>query len=49
MNVGITFLVIIGVVILSQLLLQGTQRRKEHHQLLDRLDRLESKLGSSGQ
>ena len=43
MNVGITILVIIGVVILSQLLLQGSERRKEHREILERLDELKSK------
>lgn len=40
MNVGITILVIIGVVILSQLLMQGSERRKEHREILARLDKL---------
>jgi len=43
MNVGITILVIIGVVILSQLLVQGSDWRKEHREILARLDLLESK------
>jgi hypothetical protein len=43
MNVGITILVIIGVVILSQLLVQGSERQKEHREILARLDLLESK------
>jgi hypothetical protein len=45
MNVGITILVIIGVVILSQLLVQGSDWRKEHREILARLDLLESKYG----
>jgi hypothetical protein len=44
MSVGITILVIIGVVILSQLLMQGFERRKEHREILARLDELESRL-----
>jgi len=43
MNVGITILVIIGVVILSQLLLQGSERKKEHREILARLDELRSR------
>ena len=42
MNVGITILVVIAVVILSQLLMQGFERRREHREILARLDRLES-------
>jgi hypothetical protein len=45
MNVGITILVIIGVVILAQLLLQGSERKKEHREVLERLERLESRQG----
>ena len=48
MNVGITILVIIAVVILSQLLMQGSERRREHREILARLDRLESRRESSG-
>lgn len=43
MNVGITVLVIIGVVILSQLLMQGSERRREHREILARLDGLEAR------
>jgi hypothetical protein len=48
MNVGITILVIIAVVILSQLLMQGSERRREHREILARLDEVESRQGGSG-
>lgn len=40
MNVGITILVIIGVVILGQLFLQNQERRRQHQEILRRLDEL---------
>jgi hypothetical protein len=43
MQVGIVVLIIIGAVTLGQLFMQGTERRKEHKELLDRLDRMEGK------
>ena len=43
MNVGIIFLVVIGVVILGQLLVQGNERRREHAALTRRLDRIAGK------
>lgn len=45
MNIGIIVLVIIGVVTVSQLLLQDRRRRKEHDSLAKRIDLLEKKLG----
>jgi hypothetical protein len=47
MNVGITVLVIIGVVMLSQLLLQGAERRREHRELMARFDKLDSQRAAT--
>jgi hypothetical protein len=41
MHVGIVVLIIIGAVALGQLFLQGMERRREHKELIARLDRLE--------
>lgn len=46
MNIGITLLVIIGVVTVSQLLLQDRRRQKEHDSLAKKIDALERKLGA---
>ena len=46
MNVGITLLIVLAVVGLAQSFLQGSQRRREHRDLLDRLDRIEKRIGS---
>ena len=46
MHVGIVVLIIIGAVALGQLFIQRGERRREHKELQDRLDRIEAKLGS---
>lgn len=46
MNIGITFVIILGVVTVSQLLLQDRRRRKEHDSLVEKIESLEKKLGS---
>ena len=46
MNIGITFLIILGVVTVSQLLLQDRRRRKEHDSLVEKIESLEKKLTS---
>jgi low affinity Fe/Cu permease len=40
MNVGIAILVIISVIILGQLLLQRSQRRREFQEILRKLDEI---------
>jgi hypothetical protein len=45
-TIGITLLVIIGVVTVSQLLLQDRRRQKEHDSLAKKIDALENKLGA---
>ena len=46
MNIGITFVIILGVVTVSQLLLQDRRRRKEHDSLVEKIESLEKKLAS---
>jgi hypothetical protein len=48
MNVGIAILVVIAVVTLAQVLLQGSERRKQHQEITDRLDRLEAERRGKG-
>jgi hypothetical protein len=43
MQVGIVVLIIIGALTLGQLFTQGMERRREHKELIARLDRLEGK------
>lgn len=42
--VGNTIIVVFVVVILGQTVFQGLERRREHRQLLERLDQLEAGL-----
>ena len=46
MNIGITVLIILGVVTVSQLLLQDRRRQKEHESLVEKIESLEKKLAS---
>jgi hypothetical protein len=44
-TIGVSLLVILAIPTLAQVIVQGIQRRKEHYELLERLDRLEAMLG----
>ncbi len=41
---GVTILIVLGAVVLSQLVLQGTERRRQHRELLDRLTAIEAQI-----
>ena len=44
---GIQILVVIGVVILSQFFIQGSERRKQYRDLVDRLDKISARSNDS--
>jgi hypothetical protein len=44
-NPGDTIIIILAVVILSQLLVQGSRHRKRLAELKEQLDRIEAKMG----
>ena len=45
LGIGITLLVILAVPTLFQVVVQGIERRKQHKELLERINRLEAKIG----
>ena len=44
--IGNTIIVVIVVTILGQTVLQGIERGKQHREIMERLERLEAKLGT---
>ncbi|UCH83168.1 MAG: hypothetical protein JSW50_11980 [Candidatus Latescibacterota bacterium] len=49
MAIGVIVLIVLAVPTLFQLVVQGGERRRQHNEILARLDRIESKMTGSGQ
>jgi len=46
--VGVIVLIVLAVPTLFQVVFQGIERRKQHHEILERLDRLEERTSAQG-